>query len=536
MCGGWVPGVGGLGTRSRPISARPTTARTRGTSVPSYAEHRARTLAQKREAAAGVKDDLISAWDNPLTVKERYDVDSWVPPGGVYMPTGLDIGLLGAASDAGEGDGWAITNADSSALYDDPIVAATTAAAAASRASNAAAAALVGPPLAAAAAASSASAASAASAASPRVASAAVASRQASTAASGGGAAIKPRSEPSPAAGIMKPHPPPPSQTTKPPPRAMDKQSLASWAQMDQSIRTEAGGGMDPKAAKPVAVPKPQRRPPTAAATIPGSEASVKLSSEEILQVRRADVNPFRPIARGWADEKGEERLRDRESASESVLSGGGLTYRSHEQKLQKRMRHIHRTQREAARLGSARSLRGSRPPSRGAPNSTVQLKQQQLKQRPASAPVASSNYRTGPPPTALREGFSFFRRDGWAPLENNRPPLPQQKQRVLPQEQVRLVRAKQSAGVKAPVWPLVIDISPTSLTAALLAEEDAEKELQREKKRLGKVYTQTNHCTRKAPSPPLLVVSPGRLRSGPSVLYTDQPETTHRWRWRGRL
>jgi hypothetical protein len=86
---------------SRPVSARPATGRThqrRGTSVPSYVELRARTLAEQRQLAAGVKLDLVTAWDNPLAVKERYRVEHWVPPGGLYLPAGL-----ASASDGGGG-------------------------------------------------------------------------------------------------------------------------------------------------------------------------------------------------------------------------------------------------------------------------------------------------------------------------------------------------------------------------------------------------------------------------------------------------
>ena len=49
-------------------------------------------------------------------------------------------------------------------------------------------------------------------------------------------------------------------------------------------------------------------------------------------------------------------------------------------------------------------------------------------------------------------------------------------------------MRARGEFGTKAPSWPMVIDISPTSLTAALLAEEDAEHQRQRERHKLAKV------------------------------------------------
>jgi hypothetical protein len=65
---------------------------------------------------------------------------------------------------------------------------------------------------------------------------------------------------------------------------------------------------------------------------------------------------------------------------------------------------------------------------------------QQQQQLRPASAPSAASARMTTPP-AELREGFSFFRRDGWAPGHVVPPPdRPQHK--VPPPELVRLVRA----------------------------------------------------------------------------------------------
>ena len=73
----------------------------------------------------------------------------------------------------------------------------------------------------------------------------------------------------------------------QPPPRpehSTERQSLASRALMDHSIRMEAGG-VQPQA-KPQAVYKPHHKAPSAAATIPSSQASTKLSSEAILKVR----------------------------------------------------------------------------------------------------------------------------------------------------------------------------------------------------------------------------------------------------------